>query len=63
MLSWEQNIHVSLYKPYLDKLDKLIFKKRGLKALFSVNHGAAISTILKNAALWMTEKNTFNPFC
>ena len=34
LLSWEQKLHVSLYKTYLDNLDKFIFQKRGLKALF-----------------------------
>ena len=40
----------------LDKLDKLIFQKRELKALFSANHWAAVCRTRKNAAFWFPEK-------
>ena len=58
LLLREQNIHVSLYKTYLDKPDRFIFhfKKKGLKALFSASHGAAICRIHKNATYWLTKK-------
>ena len=45
-----------LWLLYIDKLDKFIFQKRGLKALFSANHWAAICRIRKNAAFWLAEK-------
>ena len=56
LLSWEQNIYILLHKTYLDKIDKFIFQKGGLKFLFSTYHWAAISRIFKNAAFWWAEK-------
>ena len=56
LLLWEKNIHASLYKTFLDKLNTFIFQKRGFKALFSANHWAAICTICKDVAFWLAEK-------
>ena len=45
-----------LWLLYIDKLDKFIFQKKGLKALYSVNHWATICWIRKNTASWLAEK-------
>ena len=42
-----------LWLLYFNKLDKFIFRKRGLKTV-SANHWAAICRICKNAAFWLT---------
>ena len=45
-----------LWLLYINKFDKFIFQKRGLKAIFSPNHWAAICRIHKNPAFWLAEK-------
>ena len=45
-----------LWLLYINKFDKFIFQKRGLKAIFSPNHWAAICRIHKNPAFWLVEK-------
>ena len=45
-----------LWLLYINKFDKFIFQKRGLKAIFSPDHWAAICRIHKNPAFWLAEK-------
>ena len=61
--SWEQNIHFPLYKTYLHKLDKLIFRERRLKALFSANHWAAFCRIRNKCCPLIGWENNFDLFC
>ena len=48
--------YVSLYKTYLDNVDKFIFQKKKIESSFLADHGAAILRICKNAAVWLAEK-------
>ena len=56
LLLREQNINVTLYKTYLDRLDKFIFSKKRIESPFSANNWGAICRICKNAAFWLAEK-------
>ena len=60
LLSREQNIHVSLFKTYLDKLHKFIFQKGELKVLFWAKKGAAICKICKCCLLIGWENTLFH---
>ena len=45
-----------LWLLYINKFDKFIFQKKGLKALFSPKHWAAICRIHKNPTFWLATK-------
>ena len=57
-INWKSKILLLpiLWPLYINKLDKFIFQKRGLKAHFSGNHWPAICRIHKNAVFWLTGK-------
>ena len=57
-INWKSKIlHLRILWPlYINKLDKFIFQKRGLKAHFSGSHWPAICRIHKNAVFWLTGK-------
>ena len=63
LLSWEQNIHVSPYKTYLDDLDKFIFLKKRIESSFCCQSRSSNLYNSQKCCFLIGWENTFNPFC